>query len=101
MEGGGENFRLHAFLVLYNIPNGIHSKYCKIILILIQEIKWNTVCRRYQRETANADGVVVHYLERLPAHLSITIQKVHHLGKYQGKSTTFLEAMHRVIGNVQ
>jgi hypothetical protein len=58
---GGEdsNFRLPAFLVLYNITSGIPSKYCRIIMILIQEIKRNMVYRRYQRETASADGVVV------------------------------------------
>jgi hypothetical protein len=57
-EGGTDhNFRLHAFfMVLYNIKGDIPSEYCKIIMIIIQEIKRSIVYRRYQRETANAGG---------------------------------------------
>ena len=99
--GGYVNIRMHAFLVLYNITTGIPGKYCKIIMIVIQEIKRNIIFRRYQRETANAGGVTIYPRERLLAHLSITIRKIFNLRKYCGKSNTFLEAMQMAISNMQ
>jgi hypothetical protein len=97
-EGGTDyNFRLHAFMVLYNITGGIPNKYCKIIMIVIQEIKRNIVYRRYQRETASTGGAILYPTERLAAHLTITLQKIFSLRKYQGKSTTFLVAMLNII----
>jgi hypothetical protein len=101
-EGGTNyHFRLHAFMVLYNITGGIPSKYCKIIMIVIQEIKRNIVYRRYQRETASTGGAILYPTERLAAHLTITLQKIFSLRKYQGKSTTFLTAMLNIIKDMQ
>ncbi len=58
--GGCVNLRLHAFLVLYNITTGVPRKYCKIIMIVIQEIKRNINFCRNQRETANVGGVTIY-----------------------------------------
>jgi hypothetical protein len=100
-EGGTDhNFRLHAFIVMYNITGCIPSKYCKIIMIVIQEIKRSIVYRRYQRETASTGGAIIYSTERLAAHLTITLQKIFSLRKYQGKSTAFLVAMLNIIKNL-
>jgi hypothetical protein len=59
-SNGEENFsnRLHAFLVLYNVTAGLPNKNVKNIMILIQEIKINTVLRRFKRETMDT-GVTI------------------------------------------
>ncbi len=87
-------------MIMYNITGGIPSKYCKIILIIIQEIKQSIVYCRYQRETANAGGVVVYSSKRIAAHLTITLQKLLNLRKYQGKSTAFIVTMLNIIKNL-
>jgi hypothetical protein len=90
-SNGEENLsnRLHAFLVLYNVTSGIPAKYSKDIMILIQEIKRNIVLRRFKRETTDT-GVTVFGRRRLYAHLSIVIEKIRSLRKYQGKNNNFL-----------
>ncbi len=100
--GGGtdHNFRLHAFMIMYNITGGIPSKYCKIIMIVIQEIKRSIVYRRYQRETASAGRVVVYSSEKIAAHLTITLQIILNLRRYQGKSTAFIVTMLNIIKNL-
>jgi hypothetical protein len=65
---------------MYNITGGIPSKYCEIIMIIIQEIKGCIVYCRYQSKTANAGGVVVYSSERIAAHLTIMLQKYLILG---------------------
>ncbi len=102
-EVGGKTTTLDCklFSVLYNIIACIPTKYCKMIMILTQEIKQNIVYHRYQRKTASAgEGVVTYSPERIIAHLTITIQKILNLRKYQGKSSTFLEGMLRAMRNM-
>jgi hypothetical protein len=84
-EGNGEdsyNIRLHVFLIMYGVTTGVPSKYFKDIIILIQKIKRNIVYRRFKRETSNV-GVTTFGRHRLLAHLSITVQKIPSLRKYQ------------------
>ncbi len=87
-------------MVLYNITGGIPSKYCKIIMIIIQEIKRSIVYRRYRRETANAGGVIAYSPERIVAYLTITLQKILNLRKYQGKSIAFIVTVRIIIKNL-
>jgi hypothetical protein len=97
--GNGEdsyNIRLHAFLIMYSVTTGVPSKHVKDIMILIQEIKRNIVYRRFKRETSNV-GVTTFGRHRLLAHLSITVQKIQSLRKYQGKTNTFFDTMQTII----
>jgi hypothetical protein len=93
-----ENFsnRLHAFLVLYNVTAGLPNKNVKNIMILIQEIKRNIVLRRFKRESTDT-GVTIFGRRRLYAHLSIIVEKIRSLRKYQGKSNSFFDTIARVI----
>jgi hypothetical protein len=90
------NGRLHAYLVMYNITNNMPEKFTRDIAILIQEIKRNITYRRFRRETDGV-GITTFNRMRLLAHLSITVQKICNLRKYQGKSHTFFETMQKNI----
>jgi hypothetical protein len=90
------NSRFHAYLVMYNISTNVPAKYTRDVMILIQEIKRNIIYRRFRRET-NGVGITIFDRLRLLAHLSITVQKICNLRKYQGKTHTFFEIMQKNI----
>jgi hypothetical protein len=90
------NGRLHAYLVMYNITTNVPTKYARDVAVIIQEIKRNITYRRFRRETSGV-GITTFNRMRLLAHLSITIQKICNLRKYQGKSHTFFETMQKNI----
>jgi hypothetical protein len=81
---------------MYNITTNMPAKYTRDVMILIQEIKRNITYRRFRRETSGV-GITTFNRMRLLAHLSITIQKICNLRKYQGKSHTFFETMQKNI----
>jgi hypothetical protein len=78
---------------MYSVTTGVPSKRVKDIMILIQEIKRNTVYRRFKRETSNV-GVTTFGRHRLLAHLSV--QKIRSLRKYQGKANNFFDTMQMI-----
>jgi hypothetical protein len=82
--------------VLYNVTAGLPNKNVKNIMILIQEIKRNIVLRRFKRESTDT-GVTIIGRRRLYAHLSIIVEKIRSLRKYQGKSNSFFDTKARVI----
>jgi hypothetical protein len=82
------NGRFHAFLVMYNISTSVPAKYTGDVMVLIQEIKRNIIYRRFRRETDGV-GITTFDRPRLLAHLSITVQKIRNLRKYQGKAHNF------------
>jgi hypothetical protein len=59
----------------YNVTSGIPEKYCKDIMILIQEVKRNIVLRRYKRETTDT-GTTSFGRNRLYAHIAIVNEKI-------------------------
>jgi hypothetical protein len=97
-SNGEENLsnRMHAFLVLYNVTSGIPAKYCKDIMILIQEVKRNIVLRRFKRETTDI-GTTSFGRNRLYAHLAIVNEKIRSLRKYQGKRNNFFDIVNKII----
>ncbi len=56
-----------------------------------------TVDTKGKRLAQGGGGAILYPTERLAAHLTITLQKIFSLRKYQGKSTTFLVAMLNII----
>jgi hypothetical protein len=90
------NGRFHAYLVMYNISTNVPTKYTRDVMILIQETKRNIIYRRFRRKT-NGVGITTFNRLRLLAHLSITVQKICNLRKYQGKTHTFFEIMQKNI----
>jgi hypothetical protein len=90
--------RLHAFTVMYNMDMNIPRKLASTVIPLIQEIKRNTVFRRYKRETR---VYIPHYSRnRIAGHLLIRIQKLISLKKYQGKCSNILEMLRQCIMSV-
>jgi hypothetical protein len=65
-------------------------------MVLIQEIKRNIIYHRFRRENDGV-GITTFDRSRLLSHLSIPVQKICNLRKYQGKTYTFFEIMQKNI----
>jgi hypothetical protein len=66
----------------------VPAKYTGDVMVLIQEIKRNIIYCRFRRETDGV-GITTFDIHRFLAHLSITVQKICTLSKYQGKTYNF------------
>ncbi len=64
--------------------------------VCASEIQINIMLRSFKRETSDV-GVTTFERHRLLAHLSITVQKIRGLRKYQGKTNSFFDTMKMII----
>jgi hypothetical protein len=82
---------------MYNISTSVSAKNTGDVMVLIQEIKRNIIYSRFRKETDGL-GITTFDRPRLLVHLTITVQKICNLRKYQGQTHNFFDIMQKTSG---